>query len=179
MGTPTALVLDNTGADNTGADNSDARPPVTIGGLTLTERAIVLADRAGLDVAVWGPRDLALSSRERLRRRGVDVRQQSPERGPLEGLPQDEATVIIGSQVLLSPAALLAFVNRAVSSGGEVGAVFDAGVPLLLYLPPGATAGLGACRSVEKMVTDLSTRTAGVSNGQSSRPRPSATTSAT
>src|SRR3990167_6964890 len=64
--------------------------PITVGGLTLTERAVLLAHRAGLGpVRVWGARALNPASDSRLRPRGISVVQLPRGSAPLEGVSAD------------------------------------------------------------------------------------------
>jgi phosphatidylglycerophosphate synthase len=131
-----------------------------VGGLTLTERAVLLAHRAGLrPVCVWGVRALDPDSDARLQSRGVVVVQQSPASAPLEGAGNDEGVVIVGPRILFGPAVLADLIDSA--GPGDLSpatAVSEAGVPLLLYVPPGAVADVRTCRSIETMVAALATR---------------------
>jgi len=132
--------------------------PITVGGLTLTERAVLLTHRAGLHpVRVWGAHTLGPDVAARLRSRGIVVIQQPPGSAPLEGVGDDEGVVIVGPNVLFAPAVLGDLVG---SKGGEgVTSAYEGSTPLLLSVPPAAAAELRACRSVEAMVARLASRT--------------------
>ena len=147
MKTPAALVLTD-------------EYPVTVGGLTLTERAILLANRAGFGpVRVWGVRALDRDFDARLRSRGVSVVWQPLDSAPLEGARNDEGIVIVGPHVLFGPAVLADLVDCAGRDGPSAAtAVSEAGAPLLLYVAPGEVADVRTCRSIETMVASLATR---------------------
>jgi phosphatidylglycerophosphate synthase len=135
----------------------DDPSPIAVGGMTLTERAVLLACRAGFDpVCVWGVRTLDPASDARLRSRGVSVVQRPPGAAPLEGAGNDEGVVVIGPNVLFAPAVLADLVNRTARDGAATVA-YEAGTPLLLSVPPGAAADVRTCRSVETMVATLAT----------------------
>jgi phosphatidylglycerophosphate synthase len=122
MQTVSALVLDD-------------ESPVTVGGMTLTERAILLARRAGLDPVATSGTDVA----------------------PLKGTANDSALVIIGANVLFEPAVLneLARIGRA---GGQTPtAAYESGVPLLLFIPLVAVAEVRTCRSLDATMATLAT----------------------
>ena len=108
--------------------------PITVGGLTLTERAVLLAHRAGLGpVRVWGVRALDRDSDARLRSRGIPVVRQPPDAAPLEGSADDEGLVIIGPHVLFAPAVLTDLVSGTELDGSSAAiAACVAGAPLLL-----------------------------------------------
>ena len=138
----------------------DDRSPITVGGLTLTERSVLLAHRAGLLlVRVWGEQALDLGSEERLRSRGISVAQSPSGSTPLAEVGDNEGVIVIGPNVLVGPSVLTELAGRA---GGDTvdtaAAAYEAGVPLLLYVPPGVAADLRPCRSVEAMVARLATR---------------------
>jgi phosphatidylglycerophosphate synthase len=134
--------------------------PVTVGGLTLTERAVLLAHRAGFGpVRVWGVRALDLDFDARLQSRGVSVIRQPPDSAPLEGAGNDEGIVIVGPKVLFGPGVLADLVDCAGRDGpNAAAAVSEARAPLLLYVPPGEVAHVRPCRSIETMVASLATR---------------------
>ena len=144
MKTPAALVL---------TDES----PVTVGGLTLTERAVLLAHRAGFGpVRVWGVRALDRDRDAGLRSRGVSVIRQPPDVAPLEGAGHDEGMVIVGPNALFGPAVLADLVDYAGREGPSAAvAVSEAGAPLLLYVPRGKVADVRSDRSIEAMVASL------------------------
>jgi phosphatidylglycerophosphate synthase len=132
-------------------------PPLTVGGLTLPERAILLSDRAGLPVVTWGPRGLDATSRRRLSARGVTPAVHAPEQAPLDGVGRDAAVVVVASNALFSPALLTCFAAGS-RPGDAPRAVVDGEAPALLYLPAGAAASLSDCRSIGSMVERLTAR---------------------
>jgi phosphatidylglycerophosphate synthase len=136
----------------------DDESPITLGGMTLTERAVLLAHRAGLGpVYVWGVRTLGPAADARLRSRGVSVGHRPPDSAPLEGAGNDEGVVVVGPNVLFGPS-VLADLTGSTESDGAATAVYEERTPLLLYVPPGATAAVRTCKSIETMVADLATR---------------------
>jgi phosphatidylglycerophosphate synthase len=136
----------------------DDESPITLGGMTLTERAVLLAHRAGLGpVYVWGVRTLGPAADARLRSRGVSVVRRPPDSAPLEGAGNDEGIVVVGPNVLFGPSALADLTGRTESDSAAT-AVYEERTPLLLYVPPGATAAVRTCKSIETMVADLATR---------------------
>jgi phosphatidylglycerophosphate synthase len=133
----------------------DTESPTTIGGLTLTERAVLLTHRAGLSpVRIWGSRTLTTDAAARLRSRGISVIQLPPDSAPLEGVEDDEGVVIVGSNVLFEPAAL-ADLAGSKEHEGDAAAAYHAGVPLILYAPPEAIANLRECWTIEAMAASL------------------------
>ena len=140
----------------------DGAPPIRVGGLTLTERAIRLADRAGLDpIYVWGLRAIDPDSAARLRSRGITPVQLPPEPSPLEGTGGDESIVAVGPNVLFGPTLLAALAGRTGGSAeNQATAASDTVTPLLIYLPPEARADVLRCRSLEEMAARLTTREA-------------------
>ncbi len=106
-----------------------------IGGLTLVERSVLLADRLGLGpVVVWGTGDPAAGWLDRLHRRGVEPRLVDPSAAPLSGVPVGDGVVVIAPDVLFSESALAAVVDRA-TAAPDVG--IAAGAPtFLVYVPP-------------------------------------------
>lgn len=138
----------------------DGEPPVTVGGLTLTERAVLLAHRAGLGpVRVWGVRRLDPASVARLRSRGISVVQRPPDSAPLESAGDDGGCVVVGPNVLFEPTVLADLSGRAGHAlDGAAAAADGTGAPLLLYVPSGAVPDVRACRSVETMVASLGKR---------------------
>jgi phosphatidylglycerophosphate synthase len=136
----------------------DNRSPITVGGLTQTERAVLLAHRAGLlPVRVWGEQALDLGSEARLRSRGISVAQSPSSSTPLAEVGDNEGVIVIGPNVLFGPSVLTELAGRG-DADDTAAAAYEAGVPLLLYVPPGVAADLRLCRSVEAMVARLATR---------------------
>jgi phosphatidylglycerophosphate synthase len=144
-----ALVLDE------GASNR-------VAGLTLAERAVLQAVRAGFDpVYVWstGKPDAAASAR--LQARGVAPLQLRADSAPLEGTRSDEAVVVFGSNVLVGPALLAALAKAgAERNKDEATAASNAGTPLLIHVPPETRTAVLSCRSIESMAASLAARQA-------------------
>jgi phosphatidylglycerophosphate synthase len=137
----------------------DDGSPVTLGGLTLTERAVLMAHRSSLrPIRVWGATTFARASVARLQTRGVQVGLLSPASPPLEGIDNSEHVVVVGPNVLFGPGVLADLAGTAIRADGAATGVFDeAGSPLLLCVPPGVSA-VRTCRSLEAMVASLSTQ---------------------
>lgn len=135
----------------------DDGSPVTLGGLTLTERAVLMAHRAGLrPIRVWCATTFAQASVARLQTRGVQIGLLPPASAPLEGMEDREGAVVVGPNVLFGPEVLADLAGSAPRTDGAATASFDeAGAPLLLYVPPGAPAARTS-RSLEAMVASLS-----------------------
>lgn len=135
----------------------DSERPVTVGGLTLTERAILLAHRAGLHpVYVWGPHPIASILLERLRSRGADVVQLPSDAPPFENAMPPAGVVVIGPNVLFGPTVLADLVTRGLGNGArdaeQPAAVSADGAPLLAYLPTARIRGVRSSLSVEAML---------------------------
>ena len=144
MRTPSALVFDDGSA-------------ITIGGLTLTERSAIVAHRAGLAVRVWGAQPLNPASEALLRSRGVSM-PWPPGATPLEGAAGDEGIVVVGPNVLFEPAVVADLVSPAVRDDDRATVACEAGVPLVLYVPPSRTADVRSRTSIVTMVATLATR---------------------
>jgi phosphatidylglycerophosphate synthase len=141
MDTPALLVFD------------DERP-ITVGALTLAERAVLLGHRAGLrPLYVWG----SGATSGRLKARGVSVEARSVASAPLESAVKGEGVVAIGPNVLFGPE-ILAQIAWPAGGGDDARAIYEAGAPRLLYIPPDAVAGLHDCRSLDAMVASLERR---------------------
>jgi phosphatidylglycerophosphate synthase len=120
----------------------ESAAPVTVGGLTLTERAVLIAARAGLaPVRVWAPI-------------------VPPGAGPLQATAdRDEPVVIIGPNVLVEPAALADLVADAGRPGGAPARlVRDGGEPVLAWLSPAAVAVLRSCVTFDGLMADIAAR---------------------
>ena len=131
--------------------------PVTAGGLTLNERAILLARHAGLDpIYVSGPRPLDPDSLARLLARGVTPVQRPPGSPPLAGTEDHGGIVVVAADALFGSTLLTALVN-----GGRTGrapgtaVASEAGRPLLMYLPHEARREVESCGSIEAMAARL------------------------
>jgi phosphatidylglycerophosphate synthase len=137
----------------------DGPTAVTVGGLTLTERAVLLAHRVGLiPVRVWGLRGLGSESLARLRSRGVSPVELPSQSAPFGALPADEPVVIIGPNVLLDSRALTALAGEAAHDvGGLPHVAREAGVPLLVFVPARAATTVRRCTSIEEIVARLAT----------------------
>jgi phosphatidylglycerophosphate synthase len=138
--------------------------PVIVGGLTLTERSVLHAHRAGchpIAVRGVGP-DTALPSR--LERRGARVVRLPPTPATLgEGAIESArvaGVVVVGPNVLFGPTTVLT--DLVASGSGPVAAPATAcsasGEPLLLYVPGNRVDEVQAQASVTSMVAALSTR---------------------
>ncbi len=129
--------------------------PIVVGGLTLTERGVLLLGRAGCDsLKLWGSRLLEPSAVDRLHARGVVVAQRDPASAPLSETGH-AAFVIVGPNVLVEQAVVNETVRMARDGVNTAMAVFDAGVPLLLYVPHAAALHVRSCRSLDTMVATL------------------------
>jgi phosphatidylglycerophosphate synthase len=112
----------------------DGRPPITVGGLTLTERAVLLAHRARIPVRISGVESFDVASVE-------------------------EGVILIGPNVLFGPDLLAELLGRTIGDPhDEPIAVYEGGVPLVLYVPPGTGPMLRDCHSIEAMLAQLETR---------------------
>ena len=137
----------------------DDEPPVTVGGLTLTERAVLLAHRAELSpIVIWGPGPFDPESDRRLRARGIAIIQRRGSPAPLEGTADHEALVIIGPNVLFEQAVLNDLCEIGRDDDDTPTMVCDSGAPLLLFLPRGATADVRTCQSLSTIVERLASR---------------------
>jgi phosphatidylglycerophosphate synthase len=140
----------------------DEGAPTRVGGLTLTERAVLQTVRAGFDpIYVWsaGKPDAAVSAR--LQSRGVTPLQLTADSAPLEGTKNDEAVVVFGSNVLVGPALLAALAKAGEErKKGEATAASNAGTPLLIHVPPETRTAVLACRSIDAMAASLAARQA-------------------
>jgi phosphatidylglycerophosphate synthase len=138
----------------------DQGVPITVGGLTLTERAVLLADRAGLaPVYVWGPGTIHAAPSGRLSSLGVVPRQCASDMAPLNGTRNDEAVVVVGSNILFGPTLLPALAKASAGlKEGEAAAASQAGGPLLICVPPEARAGVLDCASFDEMAAALAAR---------------------
>ena len=136
------------------------RSPVTVGGMTLTERAVLLIHRAGLGpVGIWGAHSLDPDADARLRARRTSVVRQPPASPPLEGADIGNGIVIVAPNVLFEPALLADLVESARRDGHNTAtAVYEAGTPLLLYVPSNAVADVRTSGSVEALVASLAAR---------------------
>jgi phosphatidylglycerophosphate synthase len=135
----------------------DSERPVTIGGLTLTERTVLLAHRTGLHpVYVWGPHPLASASLERLRARGGDVVELPGDKPPFESATPLAGVVVTGPDVLVGPTALADLVACGVGSRAleaeQPAALSVNGVPLLAYLPTASVHTVRSSLSIDAML---------------------------
>lgn len=128
--------------------------PQTIGGLTLTERAILLAHRTGLHpVFVWGPHPLAPAFLDRVRIGGADVTQLASSAPPFEQVEPPAGVVVIAPDVLFGPLVLADLVALGTTGGTEQAAVLASdGEPRLLYLPTTDVPPLRQCGSLNAML---------------------------
>ncbi|MGE5803331.1 MAG: hypothetical protein ACM358_13885 [Gemmatimonadota bacterium] len=133
----------------------DSPTPIVVGGLTLTERAILLAHRVGFaPIRVLSVRGLAPTSLSLLQARGISI-VELPSKSPLRALPPDEHITLLGPNVLFGATALTALAAEAKAIDTSAALVVrEAGVPLLVFLPAQTAAGLEACRSIEEIVAN-------------------------
>jgi phosphatidylglycerophosphate synthase len=101
-----------------------------IGALSLVERGVLLAERAGLPVRVVG--ELPDSSQRRLRSRGVDVVVDGPGRAPLAAVEIGAPAIVVAPDVLFGPEVLASLLELALQSNA---AVFAGENVAVLYLP--------------------------------------------
>jgi phosphatidylglycerophosphate synthase len=123
----------------------------SVGGLTLAERAAIVAQRVGLTpVRVWGGNALSSSSHDRLRSRGVAVVELPADGGPFDALGPDEPVIVVGPDVICAGTALAKLAAEAIGSGTTTPIVArDADAPMLAFVPAGAATSLLACRTLE------------------------------
>jgi phosphatidylglycerophosphate synthase len=115
----------------------DDGAPITLGGMTLTERAVSLATRAGLEPV------LVLET-------GTPP--------PVPSAQPDSAVVVVGSNVLFGPTLLTALAEvREDLKTGEAVAASESGAPLLICLPAESLAVLDGT-TIEAMATALAAR---------------------
>jgi phosphatidylglycerophosphate synthase len=140
----------------------DEGAPITMGGLTLTERAVLVANRIGLDpVYIWSAGAPDSAALARLHSRGVAPLQLASGSAPLEGTRNDEAIVVIGSNVLFGPALLAALATASErTKKGEATAVSETAAPLLIHLPREMRTAVLTCRSIDAMAASLAAREA-------------------
>jgi phosphatidylglycerophosphate synthase len=135
--------------------------PITVAGLTLTERAVLLARRAGLaPVYVWGPQLLDAASLARLRAQGATPQELSPGSPPLEQMAPAQSVVLVGANVLFGPDLLAQLPDRTGAHRGDAVAASETGTALLLHLPAEARASVHGCRSLEEIAARLAARNA-------------------
>ena len=141
-----ALILGDTGGP--GDQRMRSGPPLIVGGLSLVERAVLAAQRAGIGrCVVIGAQDGRASMATRLGARGVDV--TFAEWGTLQPLDLSDGALIIGRRVLVEPHALVALRDAFRTSDGEVVLVAggDAADPAVAVVHPAAADVLvGAAR---------------------------------
>jgi phosphatidylglycerophosphate synthase len=135
----------------------DSPTPITVGGLTLTERAVLLAHRVGLaPVRVSGVRGLSPASVARLQSRGLSPVELTSASVPLYARPADEHVVLIGPNVLFASTTLTALAAEASSNDASAPLVVrEADVPLLVFVPAAAAAVVRTCTSIEEAVATL------------------------
>lgn len=135
----------------------DGERPQTIGGLSLTERAILLAHRTGLHpVFVWGPHPLAPASLDRVRSRGADVIPLAASTPPFEQVVPPAGVVVIAPDVLVGPLVLADLVALGTTEGtdpsGQAAVLASGREPQLLYLPTRDIPALRHCSSLDAML---------------------------
>lgn len=135
---------------------------VAVAGLTLTERAVLLALRAGLGpVYVWGPQPLGAASRARLRARKATLHELSPDVPPLEQAAPEQPVCLVSANVLFGPTLLAELADQNGARRPVVATVAsEAGVPLMMHLPADVRAEVNACTSIEEIAARLASRDA-------------------
>jgi phosphatidylglycerophosphate synthase len=97
-----------------------------VAGLTLTERAVLAAHRAGIDrihlVGECSPEEDALA---RVRARGLSVTCSKERCRPFEAVPSDALLVVLAAGTLAEPSAITALIERAALGAGEAALVVD------------------------------------------------------
>lgn len=136
----------------------DSEHPQTIGGLTLAERAVLLAHRTGLHpVFVWGPHPFTPASLERVRSRGADVVQLLASTLPFEQVVPPAGVVVIAADVLMGPLVLADLVALGATNGAENGeqaaVLVSDGAPQLLYLPTSDIPAVRHCGTLDAMLS--------------------------
>jgi phosphatidylglycerophosphate synthase len=135
--------------------------PITVAGLTLTERAVLLARRADLvPVYVWGPQRLDAASLARLRARGATPQELSPSASPVEQMAPAPSVVLVGANVLFGPDLLVQLPDQSRPHPEDAVAASEGGTPLLLHLPAEARASVHDCQSLEAIAARLAARSA-------------------
>lgn len=128
--------------------------PRLLGGLTLSERAILLALRAEHPVRTWGPAALDSASRERLASRKATCEEHPVDQAPLANIEPGRPVIVVGADTLFSPT-LIEELATAVEESTVPRAVPDGQRPVLLYLPPMLVARVAGYRSIESMCESL------------------------
>ena len=137
-----ALILGNSRSTNT--DQSAGQSPI-VGGLSLVERAVLAAQRAGVRRSVVvDARDADASIAARLRRRGVDV--SFADWSAIHRLDFPDGVLLISNGVLVEPRALVKLLDswRTEDVHGLLVAGGSAGDPDLAIVPASATAVLAS-----------------------------------
>jgi phosphatidylglycerophosphate synthase len=125
--------------------------------MTLTDRAVHLAARAGLaPVRVPTTASQDPSADALVRSPRISSADQ-PETSVLSAIGDGEG-VIVGANVLFGPEVLADLMSRAHLAGGTPMGVYDRGSPVLMYLPPGAASAVRLCTSIEAMQASLAAR---------------------
>jgi phosphatidylglycerophosphate synthase len=149
-----ALILGDTGEP--GDERMRLGPPLMVGGLSLVERAVLAAHRAGAGRSVvTGVQDVRGSMAARLRARGADV--TFVEWGALQDLDLSDGALIIGPRVLVEPRALVALRDEARTSDDHTVLVAGggAGDPALAVVPPEVCGVLVDAASSAEFMTRL------------------------
>ena len=138
----------------------DAAEPVHVGRLTLTERAVLVAARAGLEpVRIWGAKPLDAAVLRRLHARGVFPIQLPSDSTPFGAIDGDEHVVLVGPNVLVERDALTDLAAETARPDVERAHLLcDARGPVLARLSPAAVAELRAWMSFDGIAATLAAR---------------------
>lgn len=126
---------------------------VRLGGMTLTERAVLLASGAGFEpVFVWGPREPDPNRLERLRARGAAPVRLAAGEPPFASIPGDAPLLVTGPGALFGPSLL-----DAITRGPEDETVMatDGGTPAVIFVPSRARAAVREDRSIDDLAASL------------------------
>lgn len=125
-------------------------PPI-LGGLTLSERAILLALRAEQSVRTWGPRALDPESRQRLASRMATFEEHPSGQDPLDRIEFGRAVIVVGASTLFSPTLIEELGSAAATDPDAARVILDGHSPVLLYVPPVLVPRVRSCRSIQSM----------------------------
>jgi phosphatidylglycerophosphate synthase len=132
---------------------------VTVGPLTLWERAVLVADRVGLaPIRLWSRVPVSSST---LARRGVRVHVDHADAGPFALVDPTTPVIVIGPDVLADAASLIAL-STETERGSDAHSIVvrDHGIPILLWLSARHVAAVRTCDSLEAAVRSLAAMSA-------------------
>jgi phosphatidylglycerophosphate synthase len=148
-----ALILGSTGENHEGAA---VDPPLIVGGLSLVERGVLAAQRAGVRRSVVvGALDLRGSMAARLRARGAQV--TFIDWSALQHLDLSDGVLLIRNGVLVEPRALVVLLDRFRTEDieGVLVAGGGAGDPDLAIVPASAGGALAGATEPEELMMRL------------------------